>query len=114
MDVHATVIAWDTALRESAWETARSLLADDAVYVATDPPINCANADEIVDLMKSFKGVNPDVELIELEVIDDHAVASLRQPAWDWEWFQAIQVERERIVRLEDFATYDEAIRSVG
>jgi hypothetical protein len=114
MDARATVMAWDTALREAAWETARSLLADDAVYVASDPPINCANADEIVDLMRSFKGVNPDVELLELELIDGHAIASLRQPAWDWEWFQAIQVDEGRITRLEDFPTYDEAVRSVG
>ncbi len=114
MDVRSTVLAWDTALRRSEWETARSLLIDDAVYIATDPPINCTNADEIVDLMRSFKGVNPDVELLELEVIDDHAVASLRQPAWDWEWYQLIQVEGERITRLEDFATYDDAVRSIS
>ncbi len=114
MDVHATVMAWDTALRQSEWETARSLLDDGAVYVATDPPINCANADEIVDLMRSFKGVNPDVELLELEVIDGHAIASLRQPAWEWEWYQMIEVEGGRITRLEDFVTYDDAVRSIG
>ena len=101
---------WDTALRDSDWEKARSLLSDDATYVASDPPINCSSADEIIDLMRSFKGVNPDVELIDLEAIGDHAVVSLRQPAWDWEWFQLITVDGEHIVRLEDFVTRDAAL----
>ena len=109
MDTRSTVMDWDTALRDSDWEKARSLLADDATYIASDPPINCSSADEIIDLMRSFKGVNPDVELIDLDAIGDHAIVSLRQPAWDWEWFQVITVADEHIARLEDFATREAA-----
>ena len=60
----STVMAWDTALRASDRESARSLLTDDASYRAPDPPIDCANPDEIIDLMRSLKEVNPDVELL--------------------------------------------------
>ena len=114
MDTRSTVMAWDTALRYADWERARSLLVDDATYVASDPPINCSSADEIIDLMQSFKGVNPDVELIDLDAIGDHAIASLRQPAWDWEWFQLITISDDRIARLEDFATREDALSAIG
>ncbi len=110
MDTRSTVMDWDRALRDSDWAKARLLLADEATYVASDPPINCSSADEIIDLMRSFKGVNPDIELIDLEAIGDHAVASLRQPAWDWQWFQLITVDGEHIVRLEDFVTREAAL----
>ena len=110
MDTRSTVMDWDKALRDSDWEKARSLLSDDATYVASNPPINCSSADEIIDLMRSFKGVNPDVDLIDLEAIGDYAVASLRQPAWDWEWFQLITVDGEHIVRLEDFVSREAAL----
>ena len=114
MDTQSTVMAWDTALRASDWEGARSLLTDDASYRAPDPPIDCANPDEIIDLMRSFKGVNPDVELLELEVFGDHAVASLRQPAWDAEWFQVITVRDDQIASLEDFPTRVSALASMS
>jgi hypothetical protein len=114
MSTESTVMAWDSALRSSEWETARSLLTDDARYTASDPDINCATADEIIDLMRSFKGVNPDVEMLDLEVIGDSAIASLRQPAWDWEWVQLIEVADELIARLEDFPTREAALAAVS
>jgi SnoaL-like domain len=114
MDPRSTVMAWDAALRYSDWERARSLLTADATYVATDPPIDCATPDQIVDLMRSFKGVNPDVELLDLDVIGDHAVVSLRQPAWDWEWCQLITFVDDRISRLEDFPTREAALAAIG
>jgi len=114
MDTRSAVMAWDTALRYADWERARSLLTDDATYIASDPPIDCSNAEEIIDLMRSFKGVNPDIELLDLEVTGEHAVASLRQPAWDWEWFQVITLADERITRLEDFATREAALAAIG
>ncbi len=107
------MIAWDTALREADWDRARSLLTEDATYTATDPPIACSDAEEIVDLMRSFKGVNPDVEVLGLEVVGSNVVAALRQPAWDWEWFQLITVVDEHISRLEDFATREAALAAL-
>jgi hypothetical protein len=114
MDPRSTVMAWDAALRYADWEGARSLLSDNATYVATDPPIDCATPDEIVDLMRSFKGVNPDVELLDLEVVGDSAIAALRQPAWDWDWFQLITVADDHIARLEDFTTREDALAAIG
>jgi hypothetical protein len=114
MDTRSTVMAWDTALRDAKWDRARTLLTEDATYVATDPPIDCASPDEIIDLMRSFKGVNPDVEMLDLEVVGDHALASLRQPAWDWEWFQVITVADGHIARLEDFATREAAEAAIS
>jgi hypothetical protein len=114
MSTESTVMGWDRALRDSQWETARSLLSDDAVYTAPDPPIDCAGPDEIVELMRSFKGVNPDVELLGLEVLGDRALASLRQPAWDAEWFQVITVRDDHIARLEDFPTREAALAAIS
>jgi hypothetical protein len=114
MSTESTVMAWDSALRASEWETARSLLTDDAVYTAPDPPIDCATPDEIIDLMRSFKGVNPDVELLGLEVVGDHGLASLRQPAWDAEWYQVITVRGDLIAKLEDFPTRESAQASIS
>lgn len=114
MSTESTVMAWDSALRASEWETARSLLTDDARYSASDPDIECATADEIVDLMRSFKGVNPDVEMLALEVMGDSAIATLRQPAWDWEWFQVIEIADDHIAKLEDFPTREAALASVS
>jgi ketosteroid isomerase-like protein len=34
MSIESTVMAWDTALRASEWETARSLLTEDALYTS--------------------------------------------------------------------------------
>jgi hypothetical protein len=113
MDIPSTVMAWDSALRAADWDTARSLLAVDATYTAPDPPIACSTPDEIIDLMRSFKGVNPDVELLELEVMGKHAIAKLRQPAWDWEWFQLITVEDELIAGLEDFPSREAALAAL-
>jgi hypothetical protein len=113
MSIESTVMAWDTALRASEWETARSLLTEDALYTSEEPLIDCPGPDEIVDLMRSFKGVNPDVELLGLEVHGDSALASLRQPAWDAEWYQVITVRDEKIARLEDFPTRDAALAAI-
>lgn len=106
-------MAWDTSLRAADWDQARSLLAEDATYTATDPPIACSNADEIIDLMRSFKGVNPDVELLGLQVVGANVIVSLRQPAWEWEWFQLIEVADGRISRLEDFPTREAALAAM-
>jgi hypothetical protein len=114
MSTKSTVMAWDGALRASEWGTARSLLTDDAVYTAPDPLIDCPNPDAIIDLMRSFKGVNPDVELLDLKVVGDRALASLRQPAWDAEWFQVITIRDGRIARLEDFPTRESALASMS
>lgn len=114
MSTESTVMAWDDALRRSAWETARTLLTEDATYTADDPPIDCTTPDQIIDLMRSFKGVNPDVELLELEVVGDTAIASLRQPAWDSEWFQLIKVRDDHIARLTDFSTRESALAAAA
>jgi hypothetical protein len=114
MSTESTVMAWDAALRASEWETARSLLTDHATYTSEEPLIDCPGPDEIVDLMRSFKGVNPDVELLGLEVVGDRALASLRQPAWDAEWYQVITVDDDRIARLEDFPGREAALAAIA
>jgi hypothetical protein len=114
MSTESIVMDWDRALRASEWDTARALLADDATYQGPDPPIDCATPDEIIDLMRSFKGVNPDVELLGLEVLGDRAVASLRQPAWDVEWYQVIAVRGDQIASLEDFPTRESALAAIS
>jgi hypothetical protein len=112
------VQAWDHSLRAGDWETARSLLADGATYLGSEDlaaDFNCQNADQIVDLMRSWKGKLPDVEVVEWETVGDSVVARLRQPAWGEEadWYQVLTVEDDLITRLQDFPSSESAFASV-
>jgi hypothetical protein len=65
MDAMNVVEVWDRSLRTGDWGTARSMLADDATYRGAEDPdaeFNCDNADQIVELMRSWKEKLPDVE----------------------------------------------------
>jgi hypothetical protein len=119
MDAMSVVEAWDRSLREGDWETARSLLADGVTYLGSedlDADFKCQNADQIVDLLRSWKGKLPDVEVVEWETVDDSVVARLRQPAWgeDADWYQVLSVEDDLITRLADFGTSDAALAAAG
>jgi hypothetical protein len=111
---------WDAALRAGDWTTARGLLADDATYrtpEAVDPEyaIDCESADEIVDLMASFKGRMPDIEVVEWAEHGEHVLARLRQPAWgtDSDWWQVLTVRENRVARMVDFAREESALEAV-
>jgi hypothetical protein len=112
----AVVEVWDRALRAGDWDTARTALSDDATYVAlNDEDTTCTNAEEIVGLMRSWKGKVPDVEVVEWETIGSRVLAHLRQPAWDdATWFQVLTVEAGLIRRLEDHPTREAACVAMG
>jgi hypothetical protein len=119
MDAMSVVEAWDRSLRDGDWERARSLLADQATYRGSedlDAVLNCENPDQIVDLMRSWKGKLPDVEVVEWETVGGSVVARLRQPAWgeDADWYQLLSVEDDLITRLEDFRTSASAFAAAG
>ena len=112
---------WDAALRAGDWPKARSLLTDDANYrtpEAAEPEydIDCRTPDEIVDLMASFKGRMPDIEVVEWAEHGDHVVARLRQPDWgtDSDWWQVLTVREDRVARLVDYATEASAVASIS
>lgn len=109
----------DRSLRTGDWGTARSSLADDATYRGAEDPdaeFNCDNADQIVELMRAWKGKLPDVEVVEWETVGDSVLARLRQPAWgeDLDWYQVLSVEGVLITRLEDFGTRGSALAAAG
>ena len=107
---------WDRALRAGDWEAARAALADDAMYTTLDDEgATCTGAEQIVGLMRSWKGTVPDVEVVEWETIGSRVLAHLRQPAWDdATWFQVLTVEGGLIRRLEDHPTREAAIAAMG
>jgi hypothetical protein len=115
-DPMAAVEVWDRALRASDWDTARAALADDATYVTlNDERATCTDAEEIVGLMRSWKGKVPDVEVVEWDTIGSGVLAHLRQPAWDdATWFQVLTVEGGLIRRLEDHPTREAALGAMG
>jgi hypothetical protein len=115
-DVMVVVESWDRALRAGDWDAARSALADDATYAAMDDDLlTCRSADQIVALMRSWKGKLPDVEVIEWEPRGSSVLARLRQPAWDdAEWYQVLLVEGGLIRRLEDHPTRQAALDAIG
>ena len=109
------------SLRAGDWPTARALLTDDATYhtpEASDPEyaIDCRSADEIGDLMASFKGQMPDIEVVEWAEHGDHVLARLRQPEWgdDSDWWQVLTVRGDRVARLVDYAKEESAIAAVS
>ena len=113
------VLRWDTALRAGDWTAARAALTDDATYSSPAMPeemrIDCATPDEIVHVMRSFKGEMPDIEVVKWEPHGDRIVARLRQPAWgdESDWFQVLTVRDDRIARLEDHPTRESAMASL-
>jgi hypothetical protein len=115
-DPMAVVEVWDRALRAGDWGAARAALADHATYVAlNDEDTTCTNAEQIVGLMRSWKGTVPDVDVLEWETIGSNVLAKLRQPAWDdATWFQVLTVERGLIRRLEDHPTREAALAATG
>jgi hypothetical protein len=112
----AAVEVWDRALRAADWDTACAALADDATYaVLDDEGATCTSAEQIVGLMRSWKGTVPDIEVVEWETIGSRVLAHLRQPAWDdATWFQVLTVERGLIRRLEDHPTREAALGPMG
>lgn len=110
-----TVQAWDRALRGGDWEASRALLTDDATYTtpeaSEDERIMCETPDEIVDLMRSWKGKMPDVQVVEWDAVGDHVVARLRQPAFgeDADWYQVLSVRDRLIAKLRDYPTREAA-----
>jgi SnoaL-like domain len=116
-DPMRVVETWDASLRTGDWEAARATLADDATYdVSGDEPITCANADQIVALMRSWKGKLPDVEVVEWEPVGPSVLARLRQPAWgeDADWFQVLTVDEGLIRRLEDHPDREAALAAIA
>jgi hypothetical protein len=115
------VAQWDAALRAGHWTTARALLTDDATYrtpEAADPEydIDCRTPDAIVDLMESFKGQMPDIQVVEWAEHGDNVLARLRQPDWgtDSDWWQVLTVRDDRVARLVDYATEESALAAVS
>jgi hypothetical protein len=117
----AVVERWDAALRAGDWSAARALLTDDATYTtpeAPDPDYNiaCETPDEIVDLMASFKGQLPDIEVVTWAEHGECVVARLRQPEWgaDLDWWQVLWVRGGRVARLVDYAKEESALAAVA
>lgn len=116
-DAMRVVEAWDASLRAGDWEAARATLADDATYeLQGDEPISCTNADQIVALMRSWKGKLPDVEVVAWEPLGSNILARLRQPAWgeDADWYQVLTVDEGLIRRLEDHPDRDATLAAIG
>ena len=115
-DPMAVVEVWDRALRAGDWDTARAALADEATYVAlNDEDTTCTDAEQIVGLMRSWKGKVPDVEVVEWETIGSSVLAHLMRPAWDdATWFQVLTVEGGLIRGLEDHPTREAELAAMG
>ncbi len=115
-----TVEAWDRSLRAGDWSTARALLADDATYATLEAPedrrVACTSADHIIELMRSWKGEFPDVQVVDWQVVSDTVVARLRQPAFgdDADWFQVLAVRDGLIAGLEDHPDRESALLAAG
>lgn len=120
MDAMAIVTAWDQSLRTGDWTAARELLAEDATYTTLDDPdgaprVMCGGPDEIVQMMREWKGTVPDVEVVAWEQLEQQVLAHLRQPAFgdDAEWYQVLSVSGQRITHLADFPTKEAALRTM-
>jgi hypothetical protein len=116
-DPMSVVETWDRSLRAADWQAARSVLADEATYVTQSEKgtVTCTNGDQIVALMRSWKGKLPDVEVVDWQPVGSSVVARLRQPAWgdDADWYQVLTVEEGLITRLDDHPDREAALTAV-
>ena len=112
----AVVEVWDRALRAGDWDTARAALADDATYTALDDEgATCTGAEQIVGLMRSWKGTVPTSRSSSGKRSAQGSSRTSEQPAWDdATWFQVLTVEGGLIRRLEDHPTREAALAAMG
>ena len=117
-DPMSVVQTWDRSLRAADWEAARSVLADDAFYRTQTElgMLSCTDAEQIIALMRSWKGKLPDVEVLDWEPVGSSVLARLRQPAWgeDADWFQVLTVEDGLITRLDDHPDRETALAAIS
>jgi SnoaL-like domain len=117
-DPMPVVETWDRSLRAADWQAARSVLTDDATYITQSElgMLSCTGADQIIDLMRSWKDKLPDVQVVEWGPVGSRVLARLRQPAWgnDDDWYQVLTVEDGLIRRIDDHPDRETALAAIS
>jgi hypothetical protein len=117
-DLMPVVETWDRSLRAGDWQAARSVLTDDATYITQSElgMLTCTGGDQIIDLMRSWKGKLPDVQVVEWGPVGSSVLARLRQPAWgdDGDWYQVLTVEDGLIRRIDDHPDRETALAAIS
>jgi limonene-1,2-epoxide hydrolase len=117
-----TLIAWLDAMRAKDLEAAIAYFEPDVVWEGLVPGVECANRDDVREMLS--ESINEDIDVEHLEVIgsDHYAVLGVRSPQLDelagvklhGQLFNVFTIRGDRIVRVRDFALRGEAREAAG
>ncbi|MEA2362610.1 MAG: SnoaL-like domain [Thermoleophilaceae bacterium] len=113
-----TVMTWLDAMRRRDLDSAVACFAPDVVWQGLVPGVQCANRDDVREMLSESINEYPDVKHIELIGADNHAVLGVASPELrelagvklHGQLFNVFTIDNNRIVHVRDFALRDEAL----
>jgi ketosteroid isomerase-like protein len=116
------VMVWLDAMRRKDLDAAVACFAPDVVWEGLVPGVECANRDEVRDMLSESLKDEMDVEHLEVVGGSHRAMLGVRSPALeelagvklDGQLFNVFTIRDERIVRVRDFARRGEAQEAAG
>jgi ketosteroid isomerase-like protein len=117
-----TVIAWLDAMRRKDLDAAIACFAPDVVWEGLVPGVECANRDDVREMLSESINDERDVQRIELLGGSDGAVlgissadlAELVGVKLNGQLFNVFTIRGNRIVRVRDFALRAQAKQAAG
>ncbi|MBA3262551.1 MAG: nuclear transport factor 2 family protein [Thermoleophilaceae bacterium] len=112
-----TVMTWLDAMRRGDLDTAVACFAPDIVWQGLVPGVQCANRDEVREMLSESINEYPDVKHLELIGAENHAVLGVASPQLQelagvqlhGQLFNVFTIHDNRIVHARDFALRVEA-----
>ena len=117
-----TVIAWLDAMRRKDLDAAVASFAPDVVWEGLVPGVECANRDDVREMLS--ESIQDDIDVEQLEVLggSGRAVLGVRSAdldelagvKLDGQLFNVFTIRRGRIVHVRDFALRAQAQEAAG
>jgi ketosteroid isomerase-like protein len=117
-----TVIAWLDAMRRKDLDAAVASFAPDVVWEGLVPGVECANRDDVREMLS--ESIQDDIDVEQLEVLggSGRAVLGVRSAdldelagvKLDGQLFNVFTIRRGRIVHVRDFAVRAQAQEAAG
>jgi ketosteroid isomerase-like protein len=117
-----TVIAWLDAMRRKDLDAAIACFARDVVWEGLVPGVECANRNDVREMLS--ESIHDDIDVQHLEVLggSDGAVLGIRSPdlnelagvKLNGQLFNVFTIRGGRIVRVRDFALRPQAQEAAG
>jgi ketosteroid isomerase-like protein len=117
-----TVMAWLDAMRRKDLDAVVACFAPEAVWEGVVPGVECANRDQVRDMLSESIKDDVDVERLELFGGSDRALLGVRSADLEeiagvklnGQLFNVFTIRDQRIVRVRDFALRRDALEAAG